>query len=305
VPLKASVIISSYNYAPFLAGAIQSALDQEPPVEVIVVDDGSADASVEVAASFGERITLVAQENSGQAAALNAGLERATGDFVAFCDSDDLLGPTRVARVREVFTRNLDLGWVLHSLQWVNRTSLAPVARTDQGIPTRPSGRWDARPIAQRGRRLPLPAGATSCISLRTDYARRIAPIPVELSVHVDEFLRQAAISRAPGYYIDEPLGMMGVHEDNVYNGQVINAERALVRSFASLHTALAILRDEPQLAAFCDRLAAPALIASALGRVPDQPGRAAVERYRAARPRARLLMACAIEAGVYVTNRF
>jgi len=101
VPAVFSAIIPTYNRAEFVARAIASALDQQLPapgqVEVIVVDDESADATPEVAASFGDRITYVRQTNRREGAARNAGVERATGTYFAFLDSDDYWLPGKLA----------------------------------------------------------------------------------------------------------------------------------------------------------------------------------------------------------------
>jgi len=73
----ASIIISNYNYADFLAEAIESALAVDwPDVEVIVVDDGSTDGSRDIIRSYGTRVIPVFQENSGQLAAYEAVADR-------------------------------------------------------------------------------------------------------------------------------------------------------------------------------------------------------------------------------------
>lgn len=93
-----SVIIPTYNRAHSVGAALDSVLAQEPPAdEVIVVDDGSTDGTTEVLAAYGDRITVVRQDNAGAAAARNAGVRRARGDWVAFLDSDDLWRPGRLA----------------------------------------------------------------------------------------------------------------------------------------------------------------------------------------------------------------
>jgi glycosyltransferase involved in cell wall biosynthesis len=89
-----SVVLTSYNYARYLRESIDSALGQTyPGVEVIVVDDGSADASCEIIRSYRDRITAIGQENGGQASAWNAGAALARGAWVIFLDSDDRLAP--------------------------------------------------------------------------------------------------------------------------------------------------------------------------------------------------------------------
>jgi glycosyltransferase involved in cell wall biosynthesis len=91
VPM-ASVIICNFNYAAFLGAAIESALALNwPSLEVIVVDDGSTDASREVMESYGNRIRTLCKENGGQRTAYAAGLALSRGEMIIFLDSDDLL----------------------------------------------------------------------------------------------------------------------------------------------------------------------------------------------------------------------
>lgn len=89
--VSVSVIIPNYNRAQVIGETIDNMLSQTlPPAEVIVVDDGSTDESVDVIRSFGDRVTLLKQFNQGPGAARNAGLKVAVGDFIQFMDSDDL-----------------------------------------------------------------------------------------------------------------------------------------------------------------------------------------------------------------------
>lgn len=96
--MRVSVVIKVFNQEPYLDAAIQSALAQtHPDVETIVVDDGSTDASREIARRYGERIRRVEKANGGQASAVNAGFAVAAGEVVHFLDGDDVLDPGAMA----------------------------------------------------------------------------------------------------------------------------------------------------------------------------------------------------------------
>ena len=95
-----SIIIPCWNGENFVGAAITSALDQTyPNVEVIVIDDGSTDGSLNVIQSFGERIRWQSGPNRGACAARNAGLALAHGTFVQFLDADDILFPQKLSRM--------------------------------------------------------------------------------------------------------------------------------------------------------------------------------------------------------------
>jgi GT2 family glycosyltransferase len=104
---RVSVVIPSYNHSRFVAEAARSVLDQEPgDLELIVVDDGSTDGSVDVVRGLGDtRIRLVTQRNQGTHAALNNGLALAEGRFLAILNSDDRWAPGRLAAALEVLAQ--------------------------------------------------------------------------------------------------------------------------------------------------------------------------------------------------------
>jgi glycosyltransferase involved in cell wall biosynthesis len=90
---RVTVVIPCYNQGHFLAEAIESAIGQTYPlIEIIVVDDGSTDATRSVASAY-RNVLYVRQENLGLGAARNRGLRESTGEFVVFLDSDDRLHP--------------------------------------------------------------------------------------------------------------------------------------------------------------------------------------------------------------------
>jgi glycosyltransferase involved in cell wall biosynthesis len=93
-----SVVIPCYNGANFLRDTLRSVLAQTlPPLEVIVVDDGSTDDSAAIAESFGPPVRVFRQPNQGESVARNRGIEEARGDWVAFLDADDLWLPEKLA----------------------------------------------------------------------------------------------------------------------------------------------------------------------------------------------------------------
>ncbi len=93
-----SVILPTYNRVTLLREALQSALAQTHPVyEIIVIDDGSTDATRELVASYGAPVRYRFQTNAGPAAARNAGLRAAQGEYIAFLDSDDIWRPEKLA----------------------------------------------------------------------------------------------------------------------------------------------------------------------------------------------------------------
>lgn len=99
-PPLVSIIIPCHNAGAWLAETLASALAQTwAGKEIIVVDDGSQDASLAVARRFAARgVRVVSQPNRGASAARNHGLKLARGDYIQFLDADDLLSPEKIAR---------------------------------------------------------------------------------------------------------------------------------------------------------------------------------------------------------------
>jgi len=110
---RISAIIPNYNRADLVGETIENLLRQSlPPYEVIVVDDGSVDDSVKIIRSFGARATLLEQSNQGPGAARNAGLAIATGDYIQFQDSDDLLSLNKLeAQAKQLDETGADIAF--------------------------------------------------------------------------------------------------------------------------------------------------------------------------------------------------
>jgi glycosyltransferase involved in cell wall biosynthesis len=108
---RVSIVIPTYNRAHLLGEAIQSALAQtHAGSEVLVVDDGSTDETAALVAGFGDAVSYLRQENAGVAAARNHGAAVATGDYLHFLDSDDVLHPQAVERLLAVMAAHPEAG---------------------------------------------------------------------------------------------------------------------------------------------------------------------------------------------------
>ena len=96
---RVSVVIPTYNHAAFLHKALQSVVDQTyKNLEILVVNNFSTDETESIVSSFSDKnISLFNFRNNGIiAAARNHGIQHATGEFIAFLDSDDIWYPTKI-----------------------------------------------------------------------------------------------------------------------------------------------------------------------------------------------------------------
>lgn len=108
-----SVVVPTYNRSRWVRRAVDSLLKQTPPpLEVIIVDDGSSDSTPQVCQGLaGDTVRYIRQENQGPSAARNHGVALAKGQFLAFLDSDDLALPGRLWTQREAIVRFPDVQW--------------------------------------------------------------------------------------------------------------------------------------------------------------------------------------------------
>jgi glycosyltransferase involved in cell wall biosynthesis len=94
---KVSIIIPVHNSQKFLAESIESILHQTyKNIEIITIDDGSTDDSLQILKKFANKITIISQENKGLAGALNAGIQNMTGKWIKLLSSDDVLYPDAI-----------------------------------------------------------------------------------------------------------------------------------------------------------------------------------------------------------------
>ncbi len=108
-----SVVIPAYRAARTIGRAIDGVLAQTcPPLEILVVDDGSPDDAAAALAPYGDRVRLFRKANGGAAAARNFGMDRCAGDLIAFLDADDYWEPVKLERQLAVLERHPQVGLV-------------------------------------------------------------------------------------------------------------------------------------------------------------------------------------------------
>ncbi len=143
--MSISVIIPAYNRAALLPATLDAVLAQTlPPDEVIVVDDGSTDATAAVAAGYAPRVRCLTIANGGEHVARNAGVAAATASHVAFCDSDDLWRPGFLAAMQALFAAVPQLPIAYGNFVAVREGVWQTVSKFDAA----PPGFWDGlRPL--------------------------------------------------------------------------------------------------------------------------------------------------------------
>ncbi len=127
-------VIPVRDRAGFVARAIDSALAQgEPALELIVVDDGSTDATPAVLAGYGEKIAVLRRAPLGRSAARNAGIEAARGEWIAFLDSDDAWLPGKLARQLAFHEAHPEIAMSAHGFERIHPDGRAERVPPRQG----------------------------------------------------------------------------------------------------------------------------------------------------------------------------
>ena len=133
---RISVIVPTYNRSAFLPSTIGSIFDQTTPVhEVLVIDDGSTDETAAVVKGIAEsnpewkrRLRYIRQDNLGKSTALNVGLQAATGDWIAFNDSDDRWLAEKLELQCKAFGHYPEAGACFTDARFVNNRTLQTTA---------------------------------------------------------------------------------------------------------------------------------------------------------------------------------
>ncbi len=215
--LRASVLINNHDYEQYVCDAVASALAQNRAAhEIILVDDGSQDASLDrlKAEGLSDRIQVIAKRNGGQLSAFNAGFEAASGDVVFFLDSDDQYTPEYLERVLAFYEDTPECDFLYCSVEEFGRVS--------QVHHRHPESRDLGFSVLATLRGREYVGYATSCVSMRKAILDPFLPLPLEddWRLRADDCLVWgSSLAGAHKYYLAEPLVRYRVHGSNGWFG--------------------------------------------------------------------------------------
>lgn len=229
-----SVVIPNYNYAKFISETIESVLAQTyANLEVIVVDDESADDSLEVLKKFDGRITVIAQKNQGVSRARNNGAAKASGEFIAFLDADDVWMPTKIERQMQRFTEDGELGMVHCSMTYIDPAGNV-CGENREGMEGDVSSE-----LLKFDRGVVVGVGSTSLMPKKV--FDELGGFDHRLSTAADWDLSYRLASEYKIGFVDEPLVLYRVHSSNMHGNIAVMEHDMLLgfeKAFASDTTA-------------------------------------------------------------------
>lgn len=216
-----SIIVNNYNYARFLAKAIDSALEQTyPKLEVIVVDDGSTDNSRNVIAQYGDQIIAVLQENGKQGKAFNHGFSHSRGEIIIFLDSDDYLFPNAVEQVVQAWQPGT--AKVHYRLNVVDQDGKLRGFSYPQGGKRLATGKvWES--LLQVAT---YPGVPTSGNAISRSALMQVFPVPDDCTTMADDYLSVLIPFSGEVRAIEEPLGAYRIHGSNQWALSSISSTR-------------------------------------------------------------------------------
>jgi glycosyltransferase involved in cell wall biosynthesis len=247
-----SVVMPAYNVAPYLGAAIESVMDQTfTDLELIIVDDGSTDATPEIAAACAARdprVRLLQQPNGGISSARNLGLRAASGAVIAILDSDDMWSPGFLAAQMRILERRPEIdivtgnAWLLYGVG--GQPSPAPGPRASaRPVP-------DFRPAPDLTRILTDETAVFIMSIFRYRVYQTIGGFDESLRTNEDyDFWLRAATAGFLFYRNDEPLGYYRQRDDSL-SASELRMVRGILRVYQKLRPQLA---DHPAELAILD----------------------------------------------------
>lgn len=224
-----SVVIPVYNVALFVEKAINSALDQPEVIEVLVVDDGSTDETIRIVEriqSSNSKVKLFQHElgiNKGRSATRNLGIQKATGNYIAFLDADDFYLIDRFKKDKEILEKKTVVDGVYNAVGFHYYRTVSESEKTQNKVNTL------SRPV--------LPEELFDClVSSKYGYLHlngltvkktvfgKVGFFNEDLMVAEDSDLlyKLALKCQLVGSSIDELIAKRGVHENNIFDKKEI-----------------------------------------------------------------------------------
>lgn len=199
-----SIVTPSYNQAKYLEQTICSVLDQDyPNIEYIVIDGGSTDGSVDIIRRYEDRIVYwESMKDKGQTDAINKGFARATGDVMAWINSDDLLYPGAVRAAVDYLTAHPEVGLVYGDCDFIDSDG-NKIGRFN-------AKQTDLRRLNQAYVHIPQQAAYW-----RGDLWRQVGPLDdsIYFAMDYDLWVRLARVSQIK-YLPGEPRAAFRLHND-------------------------------------------------------------------------------------------
>lgn len=201
--LKVSIVTPSFNQAAFLEATIQSVLAQDyPNLEYIIIDGGSTDGSVEIIKKYQDRLAYwVSEADKGQTDAINKGFSRATGDILAWLNSDDTYEPGAVKKAVAALAENPAASTVYGNANFINAEGRV--------IGRFPAAQTDYRRLRQGYVHIPQQAAF-----FRAEYWKQVAPLDDSFFFAMDYDLWVRLSALAPLVYVPDTWANFRMHGD-------------------------------------------------------------------------------------------
>jgi GT2 family glycosyltransferase len=245
-----SVIIAVYNGEGTLRRAIDSVLAQTYPArEIIVVDDGSTDASFKLASSYGPPVKALRQENRGAALARNAGVKAASGRWVAFLDADDYYYPRRLELAAAALERFPAADFVTADFDYRDeegRLLRRSLESTELGrrLLKRGEEPFVLMQAEDFGHFIEDHFGDTHTLTLPRETFLRLGGYPAGFAVCEDvHFLIRLCLASRCAAVITQPVAAYVIHPHSATRSDPLRAQRQTVAAWCSLRPLVKVKR--------------------------------------------------------------
>jgi glycosyltransferase involved in cell wall biosynthesis len=199
---RVSIVTPSFNQGQFLEESIRSVLEQDyPDIEYIIVDGGSTDHSVEIIQKYQSQLTWwVSEKDKGHADALNKGFSHASGEILAWLNSDDIYFPNAVSEAVSVLKANPLVGMVYGDAEFID----------DSGFSTGQFGSKQTNYRQMLRGSVHIPQATTF---FRADLWRQVGPLDISLfySFDYDLWVRLAKVSQL--LYVPKRWAKFRIHD--------------------------------------------------------------------------------------------